>query len=97
MLWTGILNDSIVELEWPKRKPWPELSTLIEASWRMQPGNLLDMFSIVTLHLGGGMQPSLRRGRKAAVEPISAINNSKYKASIATALVGTAATLDLRE
>ncbi|BBU31979.1 hypothetical protein BTHE68_57130 (plasmid) [Burkholderia sp. THE68] len=70
LLWTGMLNDSIVELEWPKRKPWHELNTLIEASWRMQPGNLLDMFSIVTLHLGSGMQPALRRGRKVAAEPV---------------------------
>jgi len=67
LLWTGMLNDTNVELEWPKRKPWHELNALIEASWRMQPGNLLDVFSIVTLHLG--MQPSQRRGRTATAEP----------------------------
>jgi citrate synthase len=70
LLWTGMLNETVFELEWPKRKPCYELNSHIEASWQMGSGNLLDMFSIVTLYLANGMQSAARRSKRPTNEPV---------------------------
>ncbi|MFM0133289.1 citrate synthase family protein [Paraburkholderia sediminicola] len=59
LLWTGILNDGVAI--WKKAKPWPELNRLIESSWSLRHGSLLDMFSLVTLYIGGSKQSAMER------------------------------------
>ncbi|WP_213769154.1 citrate synthase [Caballeronia sp. dw_19] len=51
LLWTGVWNDNAGL--WPRVEPWPELNQLIGAA-RTGSGNscLLDLFAMVTLHLG---------------------------------------------
>jgi citrate synthase len=54
LLWTGIWNDS--PPPWPRSKPWLELNRLIESSWGLRRGNLLEIFAVVALQLGGRRQ-----------------------------------------
>lgn len=58
LLWTGVLTEGSVP--WRTSKPWAGLSRLIETSWVLRDNNLLDMFSLVTLQLGGSRHASER-------------------------------------
>jgi citrate synthase len=56
LLWTGIWNEN--PSPWPRSKSWPELNRLIESSWALRRGNLLEIFAVVALQLGGRRQAS---------------------------------------
>jgi citrate synthase len=54
LLWTGIWNDN--PPLWPRGKSRPDLNRLIESSWALRRGNLLEIFAVVALQLGGRRQ-----------------------------------------